>query len=159
MLSLIVAMDKNNLIGQDNELPWHYKEDLQYFKNITSGKKVIMGKNTFLSIYEYIKKPLPNRENYVVTSSNLEYKGIHLVKDLDELINEYSNCENDEEMFIIGGLKMYEIGLEKANRMYITHIDKEHVGNVFFPKIDYSKWRKIEESNLGILNFSVYERK
>lgn len=159
MLSLIVAMDKNNLIGKDNELPWHYKEDLQYFKEVTSGKKVIMGKNTFLSIFEYIKKPLPNRDNYVVTRTQLPHEGINLVNNLDEIINTYADTTNDEEMFIIGGLKMYEIGLEKANRMYITHIDKEHDGNVYFPNIDFSKWKVVEERKVGILSFVTYERK
>ncbi len=159
MLSLIVAMDKNNLIGKGNELPWHYKEDLKYFKEVTTGKKVIMGRNTFLSIYNYIKKPLPNRENYVVTSQALECKEVKIVKDLDKIITSYSDEKNEDEMFIIGGLKMYDIGLQKANKMYITHIDKEHEGNVYFPKIDYSKWEKVSSESKGILTFTVYKRK
>ena len=70
MISLIFAMDINNLIGKDNDLPWHYSEDLKYFKAVTSGKKVVMGENTFFSIVNRIGKPLPNRENYVATLAN-----------------------------------------------------------------------------------------
>ncbi len=159
MLSLIVAMDRNNLIGIDNKLPWHFKEDLEYFKEKTMNKKVLMGKNTFLSIFDYLKKPLPNRENYVLTSEELEHEGIHIVRDLHELLTQYVDPENDDELLIIGGAKLYEIGLEEADRLYITHIDAEFEGNVYFPKVDYSMWRVIEENKVGDLNFVVYERR
>ena len=107
MISLIFAMDINNLIGKDNDLPWHYSEDLKYFKNVTTGKKVIMGENTFYSIYNRIGKPLPNRENYVATlSEDFKYPGVNVVNDLISFLETIK--KDNEEYFVIGGKKIYE---------------------------------------------------
>ena len=100
MFSLIVAIGKNNLIGNGNDLPWYYPEDLKYFKKITSHKNVFMGYNTYLSIYNRLGKALPNRVNYVLTyNDELPGEGVP-IKSLEEL--------PDEEIFVIGGKMIYE---------------------------------------------------
>ena len=105
MLSLIVAVDDNFLIGNNNELPWYEPNDLKYFKKVTTGKAVLMGYNTYLSIINRLGKPLPKRENYVLTyETQLPLGGI-VVKDLDALIESYS----DKELFVIGGKMVYVV--------------------------------------------------
>ena len=157
MISLIFAMDINNLIGKDNDLPWHYSEDLKYFKNVTTGKKVIMGENTFYSIYNRIGKPLPNRENYVATlSEDFNYPGVNVVNDLITFLETIKR--DSEEYFVIGGKKIYELSLPYADRLYITHINKAYEGNIYFPKINYSNYNKIKSDKVGELDFCIYER-
>jgi dihydrofolate reductase len=99
MVSLIVAIGKNNLIGIGNELPWHYKEDMNYFKETTMNKKVIMGEATFKSILGYIKKPLPGRTSIIATLSDYKYPGIETTNDI---ITYLKNFPKEEEIFIIG---------------------------------------------------------
>ena len=154
MISLIFAMDKNNLIGKNNELPWHYSEDLKYFRETTRNHKVLMGDNTYLSI----GKALPNRVNYVATL-NPAFKADDAIitNDLFKFLKENEN--NEEEIFVIGGKQIYALSLPYAKRLYITHIDATHEGNVYFPEIDYSKYNLIKSNKVGILNFCVYERK
>jgi dihydrofolate reductase len=155
MVSLIVAIGKNNVIGIGNELPWHYKEDLQYFKTTTLHKKVIMGEATFKSILGYINKPLPKRESIIATLSDYTYEGVETTNDVVTYLTEFPK---EEEIFIIGGKIIYDITLDLADRLYITHIDKEYKGDVFFKDIDYSKYHKISETVKNELNWSVYER-
>lgn len=157
MISLIFAMDINNLIGKDNDLPWHYSEDLKYFKTVTSGKKVVMGENTFFSIVNRIGKPLPNRENYVATLTNdFNYPNVNVINDLISFLETIKDVS--EEYFIIGGKRIYELSLPYADRLYITHINKEYEGNVYFPKINYSEYKKIKSNKIDELDFCVYER-
>ena len=158
MISLIWAMDKNNLIGKDNDLPWHYKEDLQYFKEKTMGKKVIMGENTFFSIVSRINKPLPGRINVVATlNKDFHYDGVEVTFDLISYLKEHEN--DDEDIFVIGGKQIYTLALPYAKRLYITHIDKEYDGNIYFPKIEYDKYNVISQKQVNELNFVIYERK
>ena len=158
MISLIWAMDKNNLIGKDNDLPWHYKEDLQYFKEKTMGKKVIMGENTFYSIVSRINKPLPGRINVVATlNKEFHYDGVEVTFDLISYLKEHEN--DNEDIFVIGGKQIYALALPYAKRLYITHIDKEYDGNVYFPKIEYDKYNVISKKQVNELNFVIYERK
>lgn len=157
MISLIFAMDINNLIGKDNDLPWHYSEDLKYFKTVTSEKKVVMGENTFFSIVNRIGKPLPNRENYVATLTNdFNYPNVNVINDLISFLETIKDVS--EEYFIIGGKRIYELSLPYADRLYITHINKEYEGNVYFPKINYSEYKKIKSNKIDELDFCVYER-
>ena len=156
MISLIFAMDKNNLIGKGNDLPWHYKEDLKYFKNVTSNKTVLMGLNTFYSIYNRLGKPLPNRKNIVATlDPSFVRDDVVIINDLIAYLKE----KHDEEIFIIGGKQIYSLALPYADRLYITHINNEHEGDVYFPTIDYDKYNVIKSEELGDLTFKVYERK
>ena len=145
MLSIIVAIAKNNVIGKDNKLIWHIPEDLKRFKKITSGKTVIMGRNTFLSL----GKVLPNRKHVVLTHLN------EPVSDDPQVTTVYSPDElkkyidDDEENFVIGGAMLYRTLMPYANKMYITEIDEEFDGDVFFPEIDEKVW-KVEKREKGI---------
>lgn len=155
MVNLIVAIGKNNVIGIDNLLPWHYKEDLEYFKRTTMNKKVIMGEQTFKSILGYIKKPLPNRTSVIATLTDYTYPGVETTNDI---IGFLKNFPKDEEIFIIGGKIIYDLTLDVADRLYITHVNKEYEGNVFFKDIDYSKYKVVSKKESGDLVFAVYER-
>lgn len=155
MINLIVAIGKDNLIGKGNLLPWHYKEDMQYFKKTTMNNKVIMGELTFKSIISYINKPLPGRISIIATLTDYTYPGIEVTNDIISFLKNFSK---DEELFIIGGKIIYDITLDLADRLYITHVNKEYDGDVYFKEIDYSKYNKISEKISGDLNFSVYER-
>ena len=158
MISLIVAIGVNNIIGMDNDLPWNYPEDLKYFKKVTKGKTVIMGLNTFKSITDRLGHPLPNRKNIVATlDKSFSYEGVELVEDFISFMKE--NLNTEEEIFIIGGKQIYSLCLDYVQKMYITHVNKYHDGNVYFPTIDYSKFNKIASEVNGDLEFAVYERK
>lgn len=155
MVSLIVAIGKNNLIGLDNKLPWHYKEDMKYFKEMTMNKKVIMGEQTFKSIISYINKPLPGRTSVIATLTDYTYKDVEVTNDI---ISYLKNFPKEEEVFIIGGKVIYDLTLDLADRLYITHINKEYEGNVYFKEIDYSRYVKISSKISGDLEFAVYEK-
>ena len=142
MLSIIVAIAKNNVIGKDNKLIWHIPEDLKRFKRITTGKTIIMGRNTFLSL----GRVLPERKHVVLThlqetvSDDEQVKTVYSLDDLKEYI------ENDEENFVIGGAMMYKTLMPYANKMYITEIDQEFEGDVYFPEIDKNEWKEVERT-------------
>jgi dihydrofolate reductase len=155
MVSLIVAIGKNNLIGLDNKLPWHYKEDMKYFKETTMNKKVIMGEQTFKSIISYINKPLPGRTSIIATLTDYTYNDVEVTNDI---INFLKNFPKEEEIFIIGGKIIYDLTLNLADRLYITHVNKEYDGNVFFKEIDYSNYVKISSKISGDLEFAIYEK-
>ena len=155
MVSLIVAIGKNNLIGLDNKLPWHYKEDMAYFKTTTMGKKVIMGEQTFKSILGYINKPLPRRTSVIATLTDYTYEGVEVTNDI---ISYLTNFPKEEEIFIIGGKIIYDLTLDIVDRLYITHINKEYSGNVYFKEIDFSKYKKISSKVNGELEWAIYER-
>ncbi len=155
MVNLIVAIGKNNLIGKGNMLPWHYKEDMLYFKNTTMNKKVIMGELTFKSIISYINKPLPGRTSIIATLTDYTYPGIEVTNDIITYLKEFPK---DDEVFIIGGKIIYDLTLDLADRLYITHVNKDYDGDVFFKQIDFSKYTLISEKISGDLNFSIYER-
>ena len=155
MVSIIVAIGKNNLIGLDNKLPWHYKEDMAYFKTTTMGKKVIMGEQTFKSILGYINKPLPRRTSVIATLTDYTYEGVEVTNDI---ISYLTNFPKEEEIFIIGGKIIYDLTLDIVDRLYITHINKEYSGNVYFKEIDFSKYKKISSRVNGELEWAIYER-
>ena len=158
MVNLIVAIGKNNLIGKDNDLPWHYKEDLKYFKETTTNKTVVMGENTFYSIFNRTNKLLPNRKMVVATfNKDFHQDGVEVIYDLEQYINDKK--QSDEEIFIIGGCQIYKASLNLVDRLYITHVNKNYEGNMFFPEIDYSLYDKISQRDSGDLSFCVYERK
>ena len=139
IISLIVAMDKNNLIGKNNKIPWHIPGELKRFRAITMGKPIIMGRKTF----ESIGKPLDGRENVVLTN-NKSYKqaGVKSYHNISEVISDFTNYD---EIFIIGGSEIYALALPLAHKLYVTKIDKIYDGDTWFPKIHYNEW-KIQES-------------
>lgn len=127
MISLIVAISRNGLIGANNQLPWHIKEDLQHFKTITSGSTIIMGRKTF----ESIGKPLPNRRNIVLTRDlTFKSEGIEIVHSVNEIL---SLCTQESETFIIGGGEVYTLLLPYADKLYITLVDIDIQGDTHFP--------------------------
>ena len=136
MLSLIVAVAKNNVIGKDNALIWHLPDDLKHFKEITSGKTIIMGRKTF----ESFGRILPKRKHVVLCKSGIlqvDDERVEIVKDIAEL-DKYIN--DDEEHFLIGGATIYKLLLDKVSKMYITRINEEFDGDAYFPQFDEKEW-------------------
>lgn len=156
-LSLIVAMDENMLIGNKNTLPWHFKEDLKFFKRTTSGHTVAMGRKTYESIRHSLGGPLPNRTNVVFSRTLETIGGVHVVRDVVGYLR--AAAKRDEEVFVIGGAKIYTLALPYANRLYITHVEGEYEGDTHFPDIDFSMFAKVKETKEGPLTFRIYERR
>ncbi len=144
---IIAAMDEENAIGKNGEIPWHYPEDLKHFKEKTTNHSVLMGRKTYESLPEDFR-PLPNRENIVLTRSNPELD--ESVKVVNSLKEAYRKAES-EKLFIAGGASVYEQTLEKAERMILTRIPGKHDGDTFFPDWNDENWdlySKREENNL-----------
>ena len=144
MISIIVALDKNRGIGKNNKIPWHIPEDLKHFKEITMGHPVIMGRKTF----ESIGRPLPDRTNIVVTRDvNFKAPGCTIVHSLDEAINKAK--EIVEEIFIIGGAEIFRQSIDKADKLYVTIIDKEFDVDTYFPDYEqkFMKVAEVKQSN------------
>lgn len=141
MLSIIVAISQNHVIGKDNQLPWHLSEDLKHFKKTTMGHPIIMGRKTF----ESIGKPLPGRENVVITrNANYAPKGVTVLHDLSKLKDWQTS---DKEYFIIGGSEIYKLCLPYVNTLYLTKILKDYEGHAHFPEIDFEhEFQVVEES-------------
>ena len=159
--SIIVAIAENNAIGNNNELLWHIPDDLKRFKKLTSGHQVLMGKRTWESLPI---KPLPNRENIVLTDIPGEIiEGCTMAYSIEDAL---SKMKDNEECFIMGGGIIYRQFLNKADKLYITHIHKSFEADIFFPEINYNDWELIEEEkhhSEGNLDFSftysIYVRK
>lgn len=142
IISLIVAMDKNNVIGKDNKMPWHIPDDLKRFKKLTMGKPIIMGRKTF----ESIGKPLPGRINIILTKDvNYSQDGCNVVHSVDEALK---FCKGNDELMVIGGAKIYEQFLIMAKKIYLTLVDDEYEGDTYFPELDMREWEEsmVEES-------------
>lgn len=157
MIAIIAAVAENGVIGQNNKLPWHLPDDLKHFKNLTTGRVVIMGRKTYESIVHGLGGPLPNRKNIII-SRQTNYKaapGVDVFYNLKEAVK--ANQSND--VFIIGGGEIYKEGVNYADTMYITHIHKVYEGDAHFPKIDMSQWKKVEEDEREGFSFATYKRK
>lgn len=165
MISIISAIGKNNEIGKKNELLWSLPLDMKHFKETTSGHTIIMGQKTF----ESIGRPLPNRRNIVITlDKDFSFSNVEIVYSPEELISllEKTQKEN-EEHFIIGGGMIYKLFIEKADKLYITHVNEEFKdADAFFPEIDMKTWEKTksekhskDELNKYDLEFVEYIRK
>ena len=136
IISLIAAMGKNRVIGHDNSIPWKLPADMKRFKDLTTGKPVIMGRKTF----ESIGRPLPNRTNIIITSDkNYKADGCIVVHSVDEALK----VAKGDEIMIIGGAQIYKQFLPIANRMYLTFIDKNFEGDAYFPEYDKHEWKEI----------------
>ncbi|MCM3673158.1 MULTISPECIES: dihydrofolate reductase [Peribacillus] len=146
MISLIVAMDRNRVIGKNNKLPWHLPADLQYFKQVTMGHPIVMGRKTF----ESIGRVLPGRENVIVTrNQDFKAEGCVVLHDIAQIKKFADN--HDEEVFVIGGAEIFKEILPVTDRLYITEIHEAFEGDTFFPVIDENEWDKIS-SNPGIID-------
>ena len=137
MVSVIVAVAENGVIGDKNTLLWHISEDLRNFKRVTSGHPVIMGRKTFDSL----GRPLPNRTNVVITRQNLEIEGCKVVHSLEEALSLFSP---EEELFVIGGAQIYAEALPLADRFYLTRVHHAYEGDTSFPKWNESEWSLVE---------------
>lgn len=158
-ISLIAAMGTNRVIGNENSLPWDMPADLKYFSDMTRHKPIVMGRRTFDSI----GKPLPNRQNIVLTRQAIEISGCDVCHSLPEAVG----CAGDaDELMIIGGAKLYEATLPLADRLYITLIDYDFTGDTHFPARDEKLWTltqqtdcAADEKNAYDYHFLVYDRK
>lgn len=137
MISLIVAMANHSVIGKNNQLPWHLSEDLRYFKSITMGHPIIMGRKTF----ESIGKALPGRQNIVV-STNPTYTAPDCLV-VNSLNDALEVAEVTDELFVIGGAKLFETALPIAEKLYVTKIYADIEGDTFFPEIAPSQWQEV----------------
>ena len=147
MLSIIVAIANENVIGKDNKLIWHLPEDLKHFKQITSGHKIIMGRRTF----ESLGRILPNRKHIILCNDmemDIEDENVEVLDDISKL-DKYIN--SDEECFVIGGATIYKLLMPYANKMYITKINKDFEGDVYFPEIKEEEWKETSKEK-GLKN-------
>lgn len=142
-LALIVAQGQNRVIGNENRLPWYLPEDLRYFKQVTLGKPIIMGRKT----YDSIGKPLPGRTNIVITrDDSWQAEGVKVTRSLDEAIElakAQAMIDGVDEAVVIGGAQIYQQSLAIVDRMYLTQVEAEPLGDAWFPEIDYSQWQEI----------------
>jgi dihydrofolate reductase len=138
-LSAIVAMASNRCIGRDNTLPWRLPEDLQRFKRLTLGHTLVMGRKT----YESIGRPLPGRTTLVVTRQEdwAAPQGVEVAHSLDEALQR----ARGDEVFIAGGAQLYQQTWNRVRRLYLTRLEREYPGDTFFPEVDLSGWRLLEE--------------
>lgn len=157
-ISLIAAVDEHFALGINNQLLCHLPADLKHFKEITFGKPIIMGRKTFVSI----GKPLPGRQNIVLTTQQDDIAGVEVAHSLEEALQLASHAE---EIMIIGGEQIFRASLEIANHIYLTVIHHQFVADVYFPELNTSIWKCVEsefragdETNIYDMTFSQYQR-
>ena len=158
MISIIVAVAQNGVIGDKNSLLWHITEDMRFFRQTTSGHPVIMGRKT----YESLGRPLPNRTNVVISRTISHIEGCTVVGSLEEAVAMFPS---DEEVFIIGGAQIYALALKVADRFYLTRVEHEYEGDTSFPEWDAKQWRlksrqafECGEKYPHPFAFEIYER-
>jgi dihydrofolate reductase len=150
MFSLCVAMDKRNLIGCNNALPWHLPADLKHFRAITMGKPIIMGRKT----YESIGHPLSGRLNIVLSKDpKLSLVGCQVLHNLDELL---TFTQDYKESVVIGGRSIYKLLLPMVQRLYVTWVDGEFEGDCYFPNYQPHKWQEIEKQDFPANTLNPY---
>jgi len=174
ILSIISAIGKNNEIGKKNDLLWNLPADMKHFREKTSGHTVVMGQKTFESLKtdengKQIGKLLPNRRNIILTQEDsFKVENAEVIRSVDELLDSLKKTTNEnEEIFIIGGGMIYKLFIDKADKLYITHVKESFPdAEIFFPEIDLNKWEKTKselcpksELNNYDLEFAEYTRK
>jgi len=157
-VSLIAAIAENRAIGLGNGLPWHLPADLKRFKALTTGRTLIMGRKTF----ETLRGPLPWRTTIVVTRRpDYAPAGVLVTRSIDEAL---ARAEGDE-VFVAGGADIFRQTLDRADRLYLTRIERDYPGDTFFPEFDESAWRIVEREDHAAteaypaFSFLVYERR
>ena len=164
-LAVIVAAAENGVIGRDNALPWHLPEDLRYFKKVTLGKPIVMGRKTF----ESIGRALPGRTNIVITRNpDFQAEEVRVVASFDDalrLARDIAASDGVEELVVIGGAEIYKAAMPRADRLYITEIHAQVEGDAILPHIDWKCWREVgrerfaaQDPNPYDYSFVVYER-
>ncbi|WP_259067411.1 dihydrofolate reductase [Mucilaginibacter sp. X4EP1] len=158
IVSIVVAISENHVIGKDNKLLWYLPNDLKHFKNITTGHTVIMGRKT----YDSVGKPLPKRRNIIITRQNITIEGCEVVSSIEAAL---ALCADEEEVFIVGGAEIYKQSLHLTDRIYLTIVHKEFEGDSFFPEIVKNEWEEVyredyqpDEKNSLPYSFITYER-
>jgi len=157
-LSIIVAIANNQVIGINNTLPWHLPEDLKRFRALTTGHHIIMGRKT----YESLGRLLPGRTTVIVTrNKDYQLEGALIAHSLETAV---ALCQNDDEVFLIGGAELYLDGLKLADKLYITEVDLTVDGDAFFPQFDLNLWqetsREVHTSAQGLpFSYITYMRK
>ncbi|HWO76302.1 MAG TPA: dihydrofolate reductase [Bacillus sp. (in: firmicutes)] len=163
MISCLLAMDLNQGIGYENDLPWHLPEDLKYFKRVTMGHTIVMGRKTFDSI----GKALPGRRNVIMArdSAYVNPEGTEVIHSLDHLLLLNKEKPN-EEFFVIGGADIFRQVIPFTDRLYITFIEAEYKADTYFPVINWEEWNLVsskpgeQQQEAGVeYQFRVYERK
>ena len=146
IISHVVAMSNNWVIGVNNDLPWSLKSDLAHFKKYTTGKIMIMGRKT----YESIGRPLPNRVNYVISSTLKDIEGVSIFTSLEDAIEaaKIYNLDQDivNEVAIIGGGYLFRDSIHSFNKLVLTRVDCSIDGDVYYPEIDFNNWELISSN-------------
>ena len=147
IISHLVALSNNFVIGVNNDLPWKLKKDLQHFSTYTQNKAIVMGRKTF----ESIGRPLPNRKNIVISSSLESQESLEVVPNLNQAIEVASQWNKDnsagEEIVLIGGGYVFEESKNIVNKLVLTRVECEINGDVFYPQIDLSDWKEISQES------------
>ncbi|MBS2126204.1 dihydrofolate reductase ['Fragaria x ananassa' phyllody phytoplasma] len=159
MIYLITALDSNNLIGKDNQLPWHYPQDLCYFKQMTVNQNVLMGYETYKSLKQYFKtKPFNFNKTYVASfNKDLQLPDSEVVNDLSIFWKKFVN-QTTANLFVIGGGKIYQQAIPYVDILYITHILERHQGNVYFPPINWQQFQLVTKVIQPQLIFATYQK-
>lgn len=135
-ISLVAALARNGVIGSGGKLPWHLPEDLRFFKRLTTGHCIAMGRKTFDSV----GRPLPERTNLVISrNATLEVPGVVVVRSLEAAV-EAARERGESELFVVGGGDIYALALPRADRLYLTRVDVEPPGDAHFPRFDEAAW-------------------
>ncbi|MFB6213002.1 MAG: dihydrofolate reductase [Candidatus Nanohaloarchaea archaeon] len=154
---LIAAVAENGVIGRDGDIPWHYPEDLEHFRETTMGSPVVMGSGTYRSLPAEAR-PLDGRKNIVLTRSGIDApESVEQANSLDEAWR-IARKTGSGRAFVIGGASVYEQALPEADRMIITEVHDEPEGDTFFPDWNGSNWKEVEREDHGEFSFVTYER-
>jgi dihydrofolate reductase len=136
IITIVVAISENHVIGKDNKLLWRLPNDLKHFKEITTGHTIIMGRKT----YDSVGKPLPNRRNIIITRQNITIPGCEVVNSIEAAL---TLCEGEPEVFIVGGAEIYKQAIKLTDRIYLTVVHKGFEGDSFFPDINKDEWKEV----------------
>jgi dihydrofolate reductase len=156
MIILIAAVARNGCIGTNGQLPWHLPEDMARFKALTTGGVILMGRKTWESLPERFR-PLPNRTNLVITrqESYAVPDGVEVYASMDDAMATHA----DDSVIVMGGAQIYAQAMDHADRMYITHVDRDVDGDAFFPEIHAETWEAVEREDRDGFAFVTYERR
>ncbi len=153
MLDIIVAMTKDRVIGKNGRIPWHIKEDMALFKELTTNNVVIMGRTTWQSLPDRYR-PLPDRINIVVSSTLSSQDGATVCDDIDEAMKVAKTHERG--IFCIGGAQLYKAMLPLADMLHVSCVNKHYDGDAYFPEVDFSKWREVESKTFDEFTYRKY---
>src|SRR6201994_1406463 len=149
IVSAIVATSENHAIGKNNQLLWHMPADLKHFKDVTSGRTIIMGRKTFDSV----GKPLPKRRNIIVTRQDITIPGCEVVKSIEDGL---ALCKGEDIVYIGGGAEIYRLAMPLTNRIYLTIIHHTFDADTFFPELDKNSWKEVKREDFDADEKNAY---